>query len=868
MYFPADHIPAGQTVIGWKDNNGKIWKKGDILTISLKEMPLSFEAVFGSPEVTYRFNSNYTGGPAETTSVKADRFSSMTMPDYQKYHGYKGKTYGVFADENTECNNVPESDFLGLWYRMDKTTKDVFAFCGWSAGYQFPVLTALNYEENLSKIQSATIIQPGDTCILEDDDVTFYAVWAAVDAENAIEDKILAVCYQWGDYENCNTLSGYDDTYVWDYNLSRNRTYNIYLVDNIRADNVTNANGSCDVYLTLPSVSALFPQFDDLPVAEGTAKKDQWNGKSYLAAGDETVNTVKGGLENQLIFTYEYSVRIPVVEIHSNGNLYCGGTDKCITVYAESFPFSEVQLINPQNNSNWPEGFMPVAIREGTPIPGLYTFSDYICRQTGKSIFEHGSSYFDTDNYILYVADFADEFNASYPLQLDVEWDVIPEQCGAGYYIFSLDHVVYYDEVYDDEKQDTVLQWCSDESFEDWKKGINNEEDIYLVKNLTIDKLSEPLCDFYNSRFNGLGNCIEVKDADAPLFRDIGSFGGVYDLVLKGDFSTYTEPERDFGVFCSNNYGEIIYCSFLGQAPASTGADGKAGVFGYTGPSAKASDNTILSGTTPSRARDYSTMYQITMIPITGRTVSESVGSGAFASAGTAPVAVGNFLIAEAEVTYAQWRDVYTWAIQNGYTFNHQGREGKDGTENAEPGNGTLPVTTISYVDAVVWCNAASEKEGLTPVYYTTGNDVIRKVDSATNAVQNAQSVGYRLPEQKEWEYAARGGDPDADAWKYTYAGSNNAQEVAVYYSTYINGSSGTKYSAVAHVKTLKPNTAGLYDMSGNAGEFFFKKDTGNCFKSSSENQSDSSKVDYSTDQSTSSTDDHTGFRVVRSIIN
>ena len=49
------------------------------------------------------------------------------------------------------------------------------------------------------------------------------------------------------------------------------------------------------------------------------------------------------------------------------------------------------------------------------------------------------------------------------------------------------------------------------------------------------------------------------------------------------------------------------------------------------------------------------------------------------------------------------------------------------------------------------WCNARSEKEGLAPVYvvggatYKTGN-AVPEVDVNAN--------GYRLPSEKEWEFA------------------------------------------------------------------------------------------------------------------
>ena len=70
----------------------------------------------------------------------------------------------------------------------------------------------------------------------------------------------------------------------------------------------------------------------------------------------------------------------------------------------------------------------------------------------------------------------------------------------------------------------------------------------------------------------------------------------------------------------------------------------------------------------------------------------------------------------------------------------------------------------------------------------------------------------FRLPEEEEWEYAARGGKKGGDL---RYAGSTVLGEVAVYTP---NGSE--KPARMKPVKSLRPNGLGLYDMSGNAWEW------------------------------------------------
>lgn len=65
------------------------------------------------------------------------------------------------------------------------------------------------------------------------------------------------------------------------------------------------------------------------------------------------------------------------------------------------------------------------------------------------------------------------------------------------------------------------------------------------------------------------------------------------------------------------------------------------------------------------------------------------------------------------------------------------------------PRDGTvLPESGVRWLDAVAWCNTASETEGLTRAYQIRGD-----------AVQwNAAADGYRLPTEAEWVHASLGG--------------------------------------------------------------------------------------------------------------
>lgn len=162
-------------------------------------------------------------------------------------------------------------------------------------------------------------------------------------------------------------------------------------------------------------------------------------------------------------------------------------------------------------------------------------------------------------------------------------------------------------------------------------------------------------------------------------------------------------------------------------------------------------------------------------------------------------VAVSDFYMSMYEVTQAEYAEVM-------------------GSNPSSFSGDTLPVETVSWLDAIRYCNTRSELEGLTPAYAIDGQTV----------TWDRSADGYRLPTEAEWEYACRAGtttpfntETSISAEEANYYGHYPYEIEENYFSQdNLDTKPGEYRQTTVEVDSFSPNAWGLYNMHGNVSEW------------------------------------------------